>query len=132
TTFNVVTGVLPLTGGHVFLSGKDITNLPSRAIAQLGVARPFQHVRLIPGMTVLENVALGAHRRGRCGAIASMLRLDRTDERRLLREAEVQLQRVGMAKWMQAPAGSLPMGQQRLLEIARALCADPSLLLLDE
>ena len=132
TTFNLITGALSLSGGHVSLYGKDISDLSSRAIARRGVARTFQHVRLIQGMTVLENVALGAHRRGRCGAIAAMLRLDRTDERSLLCEAEAQLQRVGMAEWMHAPAGSLPMGQQRLLEIARALCADPSLLLLDE
>ncbi|MDB5825788.1 MAG: hypothetical protein JWQ73_8, partial [Variovorax sp.] len=103
-----------------------------RKIAERGVARTFQHVKMVPDMTVLENVALGAHLRGRKGAIAAMLRTDRCEERALFREAERQLQRVGMGDMTNELAGNLAMGQQRLLEIARALCADPALLLLDE
>ena len=87
---------------------------------------------MIAGMTVLENVALGAHLRGRHGVAAALLRLDRAEERRLLREAERQLQRIGMAAHLHELAGNLALGSQRLMEIARALCADPSLLLLDE
>ena len=87
---------------------------------------------MIPEMTVLENVALGAQLRGHKGAAASMLRLDRAEEHSLLKEAARQLERVGMAHQMHELAGNLAMGPQRLLEIARALCGDPALLLLDE
>ncbi|MEB0056280.1 branched-chain amino acid ABC transporter ATP-binding protein/permease [Variovorax sp. LG9.2] len=132
TTFNLVTGVLGLSGGTVKFRGERISGLPSRKIAERGVARTFQHVKMVPDMTVLENVALGAHLRGRKGAIAAMLRTDRGEERALFREAERQLQRVGMGDITNELAGNLAMGQQRLLEIARALCADPALLLLDE
>ncbi|MBX3606778.1 MAG: branched-chain amino acid ABC transporter ATP-binding protein/permease [Piscinibacter sp.] len=132
TTFNLVTGVLPVTRGEVRLRGQPIQSLRSREIAARGVARTFQHVKMIPGMTVLENVALGAHLRGRHGVAAAMLRADRAEERRLLREAERQLQRIGMAEHMHELAGNLALGPQRLMEIARALAADPMLLLLDE
>jgi branched-chain amino acid transport system permease protein len=132
TTFNLVSGVLPLTRGEVRLRGERVDGLPSRGIAQRGMSRTFQHVKMIPGMTVLENVALGAHRRGRRGVLPAMLRLERDEERRLLREAERQLQRVGMADRVDELAGNLALGPQRLMEIARALSADPSLLLLDE
>ena len=132
TTFNLVTGVLPATRGQVTLLGKRIDSLASRMIARLGVARTFQHVKMIPGMTVLENVALGAHLRGHHGVPAAMLRTDRAEERRLMREAERQLQRIGMGELMHEQAGNLALGQQRLMEIARALAADPILLLLDE
>jgi branched-chain amino acid transport system permease protein len=132
TTFNLVTGVLPATRGEVRLRGERIDGLASRQIARRGVARTFQHVKMVPGMTVLENVALGAHLRGRRGVAAAMLRLDRAEERSLLREAERQLARIGMRASMHELAGNLPLGPQRLMEIARALCADPALLLLDE
>jgi branched-chain amino acid transport system permease protein len=132
TTFNLVTGVLPVTRGEVVLLGRRIDSLPSREIARLGVSRTFQHVKMIAGMTVLENVALGAHLRGRHGVPAAMLRTDRAEERRLMREAEQQLQRIGMVELMHEQAGNLALGQQRLMEIARALAADPTLLLLDE
>jgi len=132
TTFNLVTGVLPVTSGEVRLRGERIDGLLSRQIAQRGVSRTFQHVKMIAGMTVLENVALGAHLRGSRGAVAAMLRLDRAEERQLMKEAEKQLARIGMADRMHDLAGNLALGPQRLMEIARALCADPTLLLLDE
>jgi ABC-type branched-subunit amino acid transport system ATPase component len=97
-----------------------------------GIARTFQHVILRSGMSVLENVALGAHLRGGKGMIAAALRLDRAEEGRLLREAMGQLTRVGLAEQANLPAESLALGQQRLVEVARALAADPALLLLDE
>jgi len=81
---------------------------------------------------VLENVALGAHLRGRSGVLASVLHLERAEEGRLLAEAARQIARVGLADQVDRPAGSLPLGQQRIVEIARALCLDPRLLLLDE
>jgi len=132
TLFNLITGVLPLSGGHVDYRGERVSGLGSRAIARRGLSRTFQHVRMIPAMSVLENVALGAHRRGRAGVLRAMLRLDRRDEQRLLAEAWTQLERIGMAAMADEPAGNLALGQQRLMEIARALCTDPALLLLDE
>ena len=132
TLFNLVTGVLPLTGGRVDFRGERVSGLSSRAIARRGMSRTFQHVRMIADMSVLENVALGAHRRGGAGVLRAMLRLDRRDERRLLAEAWRQLERIGMAALAFEPAGNLALGQQRLMEIARALCTDPALLLLDE
>ena len=140
TMFNLVTGVLPLTSGAVrfYKDGKlqDIANLPSREIVKLGIGRSFQHVRLLASMTVLENVAIGAHLRTKGGdvmeVIASILRRDGKIENSLLAEAKRQLERVGLAHLINEEAGSLALGQQRILEIARALCCDPSLLLLDE
>ena len=132
TTFNLITGVLELTSGTVKFRGENVSGLPSREIARRGVSRTFQHVKMIPEMTVLENVALGAQLRGHKGAAASMLRLDRVEENSLLKEAARQLERIGMGSQMHELAGNLAMGPQRLLEIARALCGDPALLLLDE
>ena len=132
TTFNLITGVLATTAGRVRFRGEDITGLPARRIARLGISRTFQHVKIIPEMTVLENVALGGYLRGSTGTLRAMLRLDRAEERRLFAEAERQLASIGMADRMHELAGNLALGPQRLLEIARALCSDPSLLLLDE
>jgi branched-chain amino acid transport system permease protein len=132
TTFNLVSGVLPLTRGAVHFRGEPVTGLPSREIARRGLSRTFQHVKMIPDMTVLENVALGGYLRTRSGSVRAMLRLDRDEERRLFAEAERQLQRIGMADRMHELAGNLALGPQRLMEIARALCTDPALLLLDE
>ena len=132
TTFNLITGVLGLTTGEVQFCGEKVSGLPSREIARRGVSRTFQHVKMIPELTVLENVALGAQLRGHKDAVSSMLRLDRAEEQSLLREAARQLERIGMGHAMHELAGNLAMGPQRLLEIARALCSDPALLLLDE
>jgi branched-chain amino acid transport system permease protein len=132
TTFNLITGVLAVTSGTVNFRGKTISGMSSRDIAKRGIARTFQHVKMIPDMTVLENVALGAHLRGSKGALAAILRLERAEERALLHEAARQLERVGMGGMMHELAGNLAMGPQRLLEIARGLCSDPALLLLDE
>jgi len=132
TTFNLITRVLNSSAGRISICGTDIDGATPQQIAKLGVARTFQHVKLIPDMTVLENVALGAHLRGHDGAIASMLRLDRADEARLLAEAARQIARVGLSDQIDQLAGNLSLGQQRIVEIARALCVDPILLLLDE
>jgi branched-chain amino acid transport system permease protein len=96
------------------------------------MSRTFQHVKMIPDMTVLENVALGAYTRGHTGIISGMLRLNQHEERQMFKQAQQQLQRIGMGELIHEQAGNLAMGQQRLMEIARALCADPALLLLDE
>ncbi|MEO7031747.1 MAG: branched-chain amino acid ABC transporter ATP-binding protein/permease [Herbaspirillum sp.] len=140
TMFNLVTGVAPVTAGSIRFRTRDglqrIDHLPAREIARLGIGRTFQHVRLLATMTVLENVALGAHLRGTHGDVVgvatSILRLNRIEEDVLLFEAKQQLERVGLGALLYEEAGSLALGQQRLLEIARALCSDPTLLLLDE
>jgi branched-chain amino acid transport system permease protein len=132
TMFNLMTGVLACDGGEILFRGERIERLPSSDIARRGICRTFQHVNLISAMTVLENAAIGAHLRGSRGTVAAMLRLDRQEEARLLKEAAGQLERVGLGKHLSEPAGSLPLGQQRIVEIARALCGDPVLLLLDE
>ncbi|UXH80778.1 branched-chain amino acid ABC transporter ATP-binding protein/permease [Roseateles amylovorans] len=132
TTFNLISGVMSASAGTLRFAGASISGLPSRRIARLGLSRTFQHVKMIPDMTVLENVALGGYLRSTSGTLRAMLRLDREDERRLFAEAERQLQRIGMQAHLHELAGNLALGPQRMMEIARALCSDPSLLLLDE
>ncbi len=132
TTFNLVSGVLSSTSGQVSFRGQPVSGLASRLIARRGMSRTFQHVKMIADMTVLENVALGGYLRGSSGSMRAMLRLDRQEEQRLFKEAETQLRRIGMAEQMHELAGNLALGPQRLMEIARALCTDPALLLLDE
>ena len=132
TMFNQLSGVDTPTSGQVIFRGQSIAGRGSRAIARLGLSRSFQHVRLMAEMTVVENVAIGAHLRGKRGVLAAAWRLDRTEEARLMAEAAHQVERVGLKEHMFDEAGSLALGQQRTLEIARALASDPSLLLLDE
>ena len=132
TTFNLITGVLSKTSGQVTFRGNDISTLASRDISRQGMARTFQHVKMIPDMTVLENVALGAYTRGHSGVVSSMLRTNKAEEQRMMKEAQRQLERIGMGAFLHEQAGNLAMGPQRLMEIARALCCDPALLLLDE
>lgn len=132
TTFNLITGVLSLTRGDVVFRGQKIGGLRSREIAARGMSRTFQHVKMIPDMTVLENVALGAHLRGGKGVVSAMASFNRDEEKQLFREAQRQLERIGMGAFLHEQAGNLAMGPQRLMEIARALCSDPALLLLDE
>jgi branched-chain amino acid transport system permease protein len=132
TMFNLLTCTLPMTAGAVRFLDRDIAGMPQRAVARLGLARTFQHVKLRPQMSLLDNVALGAHARTRAGVIRSGLRLDRHEERQILQEAQRQLDRIGLGDRAHELAGSLPLGTQRILEIARALAADPVLLVLDE
>jgi branched-chain amino acid transport system permease protein len=132
TFFDLITGITKPDAGAFMLNGHPIAGCSSREIARRGVSRTFQHVRLIADMSVLENVAIGAHSRGTRGIVAAMLRLDRSEEHELLFDAWRQLERVGLAKFAWNAAGSLSLGQQRILEIARALAGDPQFLLLDE
>jgi len=132
TTFALISGALPLTSGDVRLRGTSIGSRAPYEIAELGIGRTFQHVKLIPGMTVLDNVAIGAYLRGTSGVARAALRLDRAEEARTKAEAARAITRVGLPDHMFDAAGSLALGQQRLVEIARALAADPALLLLDE
>ena len=132
TMFNQLSGVDVPTSGEVIFLGEKINGMLSREIAEKGLSRTFQHVKILPEMTVLENVVIGAHLRGKKGVWSSLFRLDREEENNLLNEAKFQLERVGLGEYLYTEAGNLALGQQRILEIARALCAHPSLLLLDE
>jgi ABC-type branched-subunit amino acid transport system ATPase component/ABC-type branched-subunit amino acid transport system permease subunit len=132
TMFNVITGALRSDAGTVSFLGTDITRFNQRRIAQAGIARTFQHVKLRSSMSLLDNVLLGTYLRTRCGFIAGALRLDRAEEARARFEALRQLQRVGLGANVQDLAGNLPLGRQRILEVARALAADPALIILDE
>ena len=132
TLFNQISGVDTPTSGEIHFLGQNITGMNSRAIAGMGMSRTFQHVKLLPSMTVLENVAIGAHLRGSKGVLAAATHTERHEEASLLTEAAHQLERVGLGEYLHTEAGSLALGQQRILEIARALCSDPCLLLLDE
>jgi branched-chain amino acid transport system permease protein len=132
TTFNLVSGVLPLTSGEVELRQQRVDGREARDIARTGLSRTFQHVKLVPDMTVLDNVALGTYLRTRTGTVRAMLGLNAAEEARARAEALRQLRRIGLAAQAHELAGNLALGPQRLVEIARALASDPSLLLLDE
>jgi branched-chain amino acid transport system permease protein len=132
TMFNLISGALPLTSGSIAFEGRPTGGREPFQIARLGICRTFQHVKLIPAMSVLDNVALGAYLRGRAGVARAALRLDRAEEAMTLAEAAAQVERVGLTEHLHAPVGSLALGKQRIVEIARALAADPCLLLLDE
>ncbi len=132
TTFALISGALPLTSGEVRLRGESIGSRPPYEIARRGLGRTFQHVKLIGAMSVLDNVAIGAYLRGSSGVVRAALKLDRAEEARVRAEAARAVARVGLSGHMHDAAGSLALGQQRIVEIARALASDPALLLLDE
>ncbi len=132
TFFNLISGVDDPTSGSVQLLGRDMHGQSSRVFAGAGLSRTFQHVRLLGPRSVLDNVALGAHLRASSGWLAAMLRLDRGEEAALLQEARHQIERCGLGPQTLDTAASLALGQQRIVEIARALAGQPSVLLLDE
>jgi len=132
TFFNLISGVDDPSSGVVRLNGKDMAGQPSRAFAAGGLGRTFQHVRLLGTRSVLDNVCMGAHQRGQGGWIAAMLHLERAEEAALMAEARRQIERCGLGAHVHEAAGSLALGQQRVVEIARALAGQPSVLLLDE
>lgn len=132
TVFNVITGVLESDDGKITLLGQDITRFSQRRIAAAGLARTFQHVKLRPNMSLIDNVLLGTYLRTRSGYLRGAMRLDRAEEAAARHEALVQLRRVGLGKNAHELTGNLPLGNQRILEVARALAADPVLVVLDE
>ncbi|RIH82528.1 Glutamine transport ATP-binding protein GlnQ [Meiothermus luteus] len=132
TCFNMITAVYPPSEGEVWFKGKSISGRKPYEVHRLGIARTFQHPHLFPEMTVLENAALGTYARTRRGFLASMLALSQAEEKAALAEAYRALERVGLAHVAHQKAEGLSIGQLRLLEIARALAADPEVLLLDE
>ena len=132
TTFNLITGALPASGGKVTFAGRELSGVKPHEVVSLGMARTFQHVKLRPTMTLLENVMLGCYGRTDAGFLAGALKLDRAEEAAVQAEAMRQLQRVGLADKAHEMAGNLALGQQRVLEVARALAAGPLLIMLDE
>ena len=134
TLLNAITGMVPLTSGAVLLDGTDISGLPPHKRAGAGVVRTFQNLEVFTSMSVLENVMAGRHALTRYSVAASLLRTPgfRRAERECREAALDCLEFVGLADLAHAPAGDLPYGKQRLLEMARALAAAPKLLLLDE
>ncbi len=134
TLFNLITGVLPPATGRVVFHGREITGLRPHRLAALGIARTFQNLRLFAGMTALENVLVGRHLHVERGLLRSMLRTPalRRSERQAREQAGELLTFVGLADQADTPAGGLPYGAMKRLEIARALAAEPKLLLLDE
>lgn len=132
TTFNMLTGLLRPDQGSARLGDLVLSAARPQSVMEAGVARTFQHPVFEPNMSVLENVAVGAHKRGKAGFLRAMLRVNGAEEAAILGEAMAQLRRVGLEDYAHRPASTLPLGYQRVMEIARALCADPILLLLDE
>ncbi|MFF3286259.1 ABC transporter ATP-binding protein [Streptomyces sp. NPDC003023] len=134
TTFNVLSGVYRATSGSVRFGDDELTGLPPHRIAALGVARTFQNLALPPHATVADSLLLGRHRLTRTGFVAAGLRLPsaaREERRHRERVAEI-AEFVGLADDLDRPAGELPYGKQKLVELARALCMEPRILLLDE
>ena len=134
TLFNVISGVIAPTGGSVFFRGEEITDLPTHKIAQKGLTRTFQNLQLFADMTVLENVMVGMHCRSKGGFFASAVKTPwvMAEERRVRDESMEWLRFVGLEEHSATVAGSLPFGNQRILELARGLASDPELLMLDE
>jgi branched-chain amino acid transport system ATP-binding protein len=134
TLFNVVTGIVPPSSGDVRLGGRSLVGRKPHQIVRVGMARTFQNIRLFPAMTAVENVMVGVDAHGRSGIPGAILRTARArrEERETVQGARELLDRVGIGRLADAPANSLSYGDQRRVEIARALGTGPRLLALDE
>lgn len=134
TLFNIVTGIYTPTSGTVHLQGKNVSRFAPERLASLGMVRTFQNIELFGRMTVLENVMVGLHTKGKSGIIASSLRLpwQVAEERRFRERAYHWLEFTGITDLADHEAGSLPFGKGRLLEIARAMALEPKVILMDE
>ncbi|MGE5752358.1 MAG: ABC transporter ATP-binding protein [Deltaproteobacteria bacterium] len=134
TLFNLITSAFPPSGGSIRFRGESIEDLKPHAIARRGISRTFQNIRLFAQMTARENIMVGRHARSRAGIWRSVLRTrgQRSEEARIREKTDELLDLMGLTGNEELPAGKLPYGHQRRLEIARALAAEPSLLLLDE
>jgi branched-chain amino acid transport system ATP-binding protein len=134
TLFNLIAGVYPVSEGEILFQGTSLKNAPPHKRARLGIVRTFQHVLLFGNMTVLENIMTGQHPRSRYGFLTAALRLPRAhrEEETILLNSMKYLNMVGLGTHAEQSAVSLPLGQQKLLSIARALATEPRLILLDE
>ena len=134
TLFNVLTGIYPADAGSFTFAGRSLAGLKPNHVVQAGIARTFQNIRLFANLSSLENVMIGRHLRGKAGVIGAVLRNKKTlmEEKSIERRALELLDYVGIRARANDAAGSLPYGDQRRLEIARALATEPKLLALDE
>ena len=134
TLFNLVTGVHSLSSGTIGFRGQSLAGLPPHEVTALGIARTYQNIRLFRGMSVIDNVLVGTHCRTHAGVVDGMLRTHRAtrEERESRAQARRLLDFIGIRRYEEQLAGNLPYGDQRRLEIARALATRPALLLLDE
>ncbi len=134
TTFNLLSGVLPADRGKIFFDGNEILGLAPHTIARRGMVRTFQTVSLFDSMTVIDNVKVGCHGKAGAGLFSAGLRTPglRREEKEITKKATEALTLLGIADRAYDQAGSLPFGQQRLVDIARALAAHPEMILLDE
>ncbi|MBI5343166.1 MAG: ABC transporter ATP-binding protein [Deltaproteobacteria bacterium] len=134
TLFNIVTSIYPPSGGRVLFRSEDIAGRKPHDVTRKGIGRTFQNIRLFPKMTARENVMVGRHAGSRAGIWRSVLRTgtQRAEEGRIREKTDELLAFMGLAGYEESPAGKMPYGHQRRLEIARALAAEPRLLLLDE
>jgi len=134
TLFHVITAIVRPSGGDIFFRGNRITGLRPHLVTQRGIGRTFQNIRLFDRMTALENVMVGRHGKSRAGTWGAVFRTreERDEERRIREEARGLIRFVGLSEEEDTPAGKLPYGRKRRLEVARALAGDPELLLLDE
>jgi branched-chain amino acid transport system ATP-binding protein len=134
TLFNIIAGVFPPTRGEAYFSGKKLNGLKPHEISRLGISRTFQNVELFAHMTALENIMVGRHSRLRAGVFRAGLRLGgmRREEKECRERAREELRFMGLEDKEDLDALSLPLGEQKQIEIARALATEPALLLLDE
>ena len=134
TVFNVITGIYPPTSGEIFFQEENIGGLPSHKITQKGIVRTFQNIRIFPTLTVLENIIIAYHFRTHYSILSGILRDDNyhQEEEEMSKKAMELLHLFDLHTYHMNPAGSLPYGEQRKLEVARALATEPNIVLLDE
>ena len=134
TIFNLITGVYKVTSGNIIFEGKNIENMMPYKIADMGITRTFQNIRLFKKMTVYENIITACHYNAKYGLFDAMLRLPKfkMEEKKLKEQAEMLMEILGLGDRRNTVASNLPYGLQRRLEIARALALNPKVLLLDE
>ncbi len=134
TLFNIISGIYRQTSGRIVLDGKDVSGLPPERLAQLGMVRTFQNIELFGQMTVLDNVKVGLHTKSRSGILSCSFKMPwhLVEERRIAGSARQWLEFCGISSLADQPAASLPFGKGRLLEIARALALEPTIIFMDE
>lgn len=132
TVFNVITGIYPLTAGTIVLDGEPVTNCQTHQVTQRGITRTFQNIRLFTQISTLDNVRIGRHCRTKAGLLAALFNGAGAEEQAIHDNAQALLELVGLSEKQNELAGNLSYGEQRRLEIARALATEPKLLLLDE
>ena len=134
TLFNCLSRLYAYQEGDILFEGQSITNMPTHAISQLGMGRTFQNLAMFRTLPVRDNIMIGAHSRSKAGFLSSALRLPSVsaEERRLRAKADEIMDYLGLTEFADRPAGDLPFGTQKRVELGRALAAEPKLLLLDE